>query len=58
MTAAYTQCRYLRANGEQCTAEAVDADAEILLCLKHFGRASKLILAARRLGLVAASRAG
>lgn len=32
------QCRYLRRNGEQCTGEAADAEAEVLLCIKHSSR--------------------
>ena len=38
MTARYEQCRYLRRNGEQCTAEAVDPAADVLLCIKHMAR--------------------
>lgn len=33
------RCRYLRLNDQQCTAEAADPNAEILLCLKHMARA-------------------
>ena len=41
----YTQCRYLRRNGEQCTAEAMDSrpDAEILLCQKHAAKVMQMI---------------
>lgn len=42
MTATHTQCRYLRRNAQQCTAEAVDPDADILLCSKHLARAMEL----------------
>ena len=30
-------CRYLRRNGEQCTAEAIDGDpdSEVVICQKH-----------------------
>lgn len=38
MTAKYTQCRYLRRSGDQCTAEAVDPTADVLLCIKHMAR--------------------
>ncbi|MBX6387022.1 MAG: hypothetical protein IRZ07_29270 [Microbispora sp.] len=31
-------CRYLRRNGEQCTGEAVDSTADVLLCIKHMAR--------------------
>lgn len=31
-------CRYLRRNGEQCTGEAVDSTADVLLCITHMAR--------------------
>lgn len=37
------RCRYLRRNGEQCTGEAIDPGAEILLCAKHAGRVMRLV---------------
>ena len=38
------RCRYVRRNGERCTAETVDGDAKVIqLCLKHMGRALELI---------------
>lgn len=42
---AYVQCRYLRRNGEQCTAEAMDSspDAQIVICQKHAARVMQLI---------------
>lgn len=45
MTAKYVQCRYLRRNGEQCSAEAVDdsPDAHVLICAKHLARALQLV---------------
>lgn len=45
MSANYTQCRYLRRNDEQCTAEALDSSetAEILLCSKHAARVIELV---------------
>lgn len=49
-----TRCRYLRRNEAQCTAEAADPDAQILLCTKHLARAMALVTehreAARRGG--------
>lgn len=38
-----TTCRYLRRNGNQCTAEAADPDGDILLCIKHMARAFTLV---------------
>jgi phage terminase Nu1 subunit (DNA packaging protein) len=35
-------CRYLRRNEQQCTAEAADPDAEVLLCTKHLARAMRV----------------
>ncbi|WP_141579673.1 hypothetical protein [Actinomadura sp. WMMA1423] len=32
------RCRYLRQNDEQCTAEVLDPEADVLLCLKHSAR--------------------
>jgi hypothetical protein len=42
MIARMVSCRYLRRNEQQCTAEAVDPDAEVLLCSKHLARAMRL----------------
>lgn len=39
-----TRCRYLRRNDQQCTGEAIDPDAPILLCLKHAGRVMALVM--------------
>jgi len=36
-------CRYLRRNDVQCTAEAVDPEADILLCTRHLARAMTLL---------------
>jgi hypothetical protein len=41
-----TTCRYLRRSGDQCTAEVVDEQGEIMLCAKHLGRAMELVSAA------------
>lgn len=40
MAANFTQCRYLRRDGSQCTAEAADTalDAYIVLCSKHIAK--------------------
>ncbi|PSL02875.1 hypothetical protein CLV30_109183 [Haloactinopolyspora alba] len=43
MSAAHEQCRYLRRNGEQCTEEALDPEGEIVLCMKHCGRAMVMV---------------
>ena len=39
-------CRYLKAYNTQCTAEAVDPSAEVLLCVRHLAEAQRLIHAA------------
>lgn len=37
-------CRYLRRGAEgQCTAEAVDPDADVLICMRHAARVLELI---------------
>lgn len=36
-------CRYTRRDGNLCTGEAVDPDGEVLLCVKHLGRAMEMI---------------
>lgn len=36
-------CRYLDTHRDQCTAEAVDPGADILLCTAHLARAWRLI---------------
>ena len=38
-----TRCRYQRRNNELCTGEAVDPDADILICQKHLARAVALV---------------
>lgn len=35
-------CRYLKAYNTQCTAEAVDAGADIMLCARHLAEAMRL----------------
>lgn len=36
-------CRYLRRNGDQCTAEAVDPDHEFVVCIRHLALAMELL---------------
>lgn len=43
-------CRVANRLGDLCTGEAVDPDGEILLCLKHLGRALELFR--RRAGVL------
>jgi hypothetical protein len=52
-----TTCRYLKAFGHQCTGEAVDPDAEILLCVRHLAEAQRLIASALS-GKASAAAAG
>ncbi|MET9876553.1 hypothetical protein ABZZ36_18290 [Actinacidiphila glaucinigra] len=46
MTAQYVTCRVLSGRGNQCTAEAVDAEAELKICSRHLAEAQRLIHAA------------
>ena len=39
-------CRVLKAYNTQCTAEAVDPNAELLICARHLAEAQRLIHAA------------
>lgn len=43
MTAPYVTCRVLSGKGNQCTAEAVDPAAELLICTRHLAAAQRLI---------------
>jgi hypothetical protein len=43
MTAAYTTCRVLNRRGNQCTAEAVDPDAELKICTRHLAEAMRVV---------------
>lgn len=43
MTARYVTCRVLSGKGNQCTAEAVDPTAELLICTRHLAQAQRLI---------------
>ena len=45
-----TRCHYLNRGRVQCTAEAVDSDADILLCTHHLTRALQLIASHRKAG--------
>ena len=36
-------CRYTDRRGNQCTAEAVDPNGELLLCVRHLAAAIELI---------------
>jgi hypothetical protein len=36
-------CRVLNRNGNQCTGEAVDETAELLICTRHLAEAQRLI---------------
>lgn len=38
-----TRCRYVTRDGNRCTAEAVEDDAEVDLCIEHLGRALELL---------------
>ena len=38
-----TTCRYLNRHGNQCTAEAVDDQGEVLLCVRHLAAAIELV---------------
>lgn len=52
MTAAYVQCSIIRRSGERCTAEALDAGADVLICSKHAARVVRLIRDRNRLAKV------
>jgi len=43
VTAKYVTCRVLSGRGIQCTAEAVQADAELKICARHLAEAMRLI---------------
>lgn len=49
-------CRYTKPFGHQCTAEAVDPEAEILLCTAHLAAAQRLIQDAMAKPRTAANR--
>ena len=41
--ASYVTCRVLNGRGNQCTAEAVDPNAELKICVRHLAEAQRLI---------------
>lgn len=41
--AGYVTCRVVNGRGTQCTAEAVDPNAELKICARHLGEAQRLI---------------
>jgi hypothetical protein len=43
VTAKYVTCRVLSGKGNQCTGEAVDPNAELLICTRHLAQAQRLI---------------
>lgn len=50
-------CRVLNRHGDQCTGEAVDAGAELLICTRHLAEAQRLIHQAfQRAGLPGAPK--
>ncbi|MBC2904008.1 hypothetical protein [Streptomyces cupreus] len=48
MPSSYVTCRVQSGRGVQCTAEAVDPDAELKICTRHLAEAMRLIERARR----------
>lgn len=43
MASSYVTCRVLSGRGVQCTAEAVDPNAELKICVRHLAEAQRLI---------------
>ncbi|MGW0372442.1 hypothetical protein ACWDZW_26840 [Streptomyces coeruleorubidus] len=43
MASSYVTCRVLSGRGVQCTAEAVDPNAELKICARHLAEAWRLI---------------
>jgi hypothetical protein len=41
-------CRVLNRHSNQCTGEAVDPEAELLICARHLAEAQRLILGGLR----------
>lgn len=50
MASSYVTCRVLSGRGVQCTAEAVDPNAELKICTRHLAEALRLVDAARERG--------
>ncbi|MFD4557585.1 hypothetical protein ACFWP5_25230 [Streptomyces sp. NPDC058469] len=46
MTGRIVRCRVLNRLSDQCTGEAVDPGAELLICARHLAEAQRLIHAA------------
>ncbi|MER6064850.1 hypothetical protein ABT167_27485 [Streptomyces sp. NPDC001792] len=46
----YVTCRVLSGRGVQCTAEAVDPNAELKICVRHLAEAMRLVEDARERG--------
>jgi hypothetical protein len=42
MTATYVTCHYLDRRLDRCTAEALDPDAEMVLCARHLAAAGRM----------------
>lgn len=36
-------CRYLKAYNTQCTAEAIDPNGEVLICIRHYAAAVRTV---------------
>lgn len=47
MASTYITCRVLTGRGVQCTAEAVDPNAELKICTRHLSEAVRLLKDAR-----------
>jgi hypothetical protein len=43
VTAKYVTCRVLSGRGVQCTAEAVDPEADLKICSRHLAEAQRII---------------
>ncbi len=50
MASSYITCRVLSGRGVQCTAEAVDPNAELKICTRHLAEAMRLVEDARQRG--------
>jgi hypothetical protein len=50
MASSYTTCRVLSGRGVQCTAEAVDPNAELKICTRRLAEAMRLVEDARQRG--------
>jgi hypothetical protein len=50
MASSYVTCRVLSGRGVQCTAEAVDPNAELKICTRHLAEALRVVEVARERG--------